>query len=109
MNPGLSLSLASVARRMQYGFMQMQLDEFPRRPLPHEPQPQQPARPSPVPPTVFVYERRTWEYKVVRKMIADEGLLAENELNALGASGWELAGVVTVAGEATFVFKRVRT
>jgi hypothetical protein len=92
---------------MQYGFMQMQLDELPRRSLPQEPQ--QSPRPYAAPPTVFVYERQTWEYKLVRKMIGDEGLLAEDELNALGASGWELAGVVTVTGEATFVFKRVRT
>ncbi len=91
---------------MQYGFMQMQLDEFPRRSLPQEPQ--QPPPPYAAPPTVFVYERQTWEYKIVRKMIADEGLLAEDELNALGASGWELSGVVALAGEATFVFKRVR-
>ena len=87
--------------------MRIQLDEFPRRFPPHEPQPQQ-ARPSAAPPTVFVYERQTWEYKVVRKELANEPPLSEDELNALGSSGWELAGVVTFAAETTFVFKRVR-
>jgi hypothetical protein len=86
--------------------MQMPLDEIPSRPLPHEPQP--PARPSIPAPTVFVYEPQTWEYKVVRKQITSEAPFIEDELNALGSSGWELAGVVTFAEEATFVFKRIR-
>jgi hypothetical protein len=57
------------------------------------------------PPVVAVEPR--WEYKeVVRE--ASTGLLSEAELNALGADGWELAGVVPAAVEVHFYFKRER-
>jgi hypothetical protein len=57
------------------------------------------------PPVVAVQPR--WEYKeVVRE--ASTGLLSEAELNALGADGWELAGVVPAAGQVHFYFKRER-
>jgi hypothetical protein len=58
---------------------------------------------------VYVYEKQGWEYKVVSKNAADETLLSEDELNALGVSGWELVGVVPLAGKVQFFFKRVRT
>jgi hypothetical protein len=54
------------------------------------------------PPVVFVAP--AWEYRYVFKtgaMLADEA-----ELNALGAEGWELAGVSTDPGGVHFYFKR---
>jgi hypothetical protein len=86
--------------------MKPQTAEFPPRPLPHFPQPQQPDRPHVQPPTVFVYERRGWEYRVVTRN-ADEHALTEDELNVLGKEGWELVGVVPTAGVAQFYFKRM--
>jgi hypothetical protein len=57
---------------------------------------------------VYVYERQAWEYKVVVKDLAADGPLSEQEMNALGTSGWELVGVVTLPGQVQFYFKRMR-
>lgn len=66
----------------------------------------QPPEPIPVrhlePPVVFVAP--AWEYRCLFKtggVHADEA-----ELNALGAEGWELAGVSTDPGGVHFYFKR---
>jgi lipopolysaccharide export system protein LptC len=40
-----------------------------------------------------------WEYKVT-------GPIAEKDMNALGADGWELAGVSAYADNFAFYFKR---
>jgi len=66
-------------------------------PGPHEPRVEPP----------FVAVEPRWEYReVVRDVSA--GLLSEAELNALGADGWELAGVVPAAVQVYFYFKRER-
>ena len=80
--------------------------EFPKHPLPQIPQAQAPRV---QPPTVFVYERQQWEYRVVAKRVADAANLSEDELNALGKDGWELVGVVPAQVAVQFVFKRVKT
>ena len=66
----------------------------------------QPPEPVPVrrlePPMVFVAP--AWEYRQLHKsggVPPDEA-----ELNALGAEGWELAGVAPDAGGVRFYFKR---
>jgi len=80
---------------------------------PKQPAIEQPARPQLPqgtqvhPPMVYVYEKQTWEYKIIVKNTAAEGLLSEEELNALGVSGWELAAVVTLRRTVLFYFKRV--
>jgi len=56
---------------------------------------------------VYVYEQTRWEYKVLLKD-ADEQPASEADLNALGADGWELAGVGSIAGRTQFYFKRPR-
>jgi hypothetical protein len=68
--------------------------------------PPQPTDPIPVrhvePPMVFVAP--AWEYRQLYKpgsVPADEA-----ELNALGAEGWELAGVASDSGGVHFYFKR---
>jgi hypothetical protein len=57
---------------------------------------------------VYVYERQAWEHKVVSRQ-PDAPLLSEHELDAFGAKGWELVGIVPLAGTVHFYFKRVRT
>jgi hypothetical protein len=52
---------------------------------------------------VYVYEQQQWEYRIVANA------MTEDELNALGAEGWELAGVAVLPDKAQFYFKRVRT
>ena len=86
--------------------MQVHQNEFPTHPLPHIPQPQQPQAHLP---TVYVYERQRWEYRVVSKDVADEAPFSEDELNALGRNGWELVGVAPLANRVQFYFKRVRS
>jgi hypothetical protein len=39
---------------------------------------------------------------------AEEGLLSEAELNAMGAEHWELTGVAGVGSDVHFYFKRER-
>jgi len=81
--------------------------EFPKHPLPHiPPQPQQPRV---QPPTVFVYEKQRWEYRVIAKDIADAATISEDELNARGDEGWELVGIVALAGKLQLVFKRAHS
>ncbi len=80
--------------------------EFPKHPLPDLPQRPQGDRRT-LQPMVYVYERQGWEYKVITRR-ADELPMPEHELNALGESGWELAGVVAAQGTAQFYCKRVR-
>jgi len=88
--------------------MPQNISEFPKQPLPHVPQPVQPERPHVQPPTVFVYEKQGWEYKVLGRNTAEEPLPTEAELNTLGRDGWELVGVVPFAGGVQFFFKRVQ-
>jgi hypothetical protein len=89
--------------------MQIQRDDVPHHPLPDLPRPQTPQQRAVQQPMVFVYEKQQWEYKVVVADAVHGQSLAEDDLNALGASGWELVGVVPLAGKVQFYFKRVRT
>jgi hypothetical protein len=61
------------------------------------------------PPMVYVYEKAEWEYKVVVKATTEADLLSEEQLNELGSSGWELAGIVGLPGKVQYCFKRART
>jgi hypothetical protein len=88
--------------------MKTTIDEFPRHPLPHVPPTPEPHGTRPQPPTVFVFEKQEWEYKVVTTNASDE-LVSEDELNALGKVGWELVGVLTLSGTVRFYLKRVRS
>jgi len=81
------------------------IGEFPRHPLPQAP-PTQEQRPHVQPPTVFVYEKQRWAYKVISKDAAADALVTEGELNALGQDGWELIGVSPTPGGLQFYLKR---
>lgn len=59
------------------------------------------------PPMVYIYEDTRWEYKRLDRDLA-EGVLTEEEMNTLGAEGWELAGVVSQPSRAYFYLKRLR-
>jgi hypothetical protein len=52
---------------------------------------------------VYVYERQQWEYRVIV-----QSAMTQDELNALGADGWELGGVLALPEATNFYFKRVR-
>jgi hypothetical protein len=88
-------------------FMKTNIAEFPKHPLPLIPQPQSPQQAPVQPPTVYVYERHQWEYRVVTKN-ADDAALSESDLNAFGHDGWELVGVVPRQTEIQYFFKRVK-
>lgn len=60
-------------------------------------------------PMVYVYESARWEYRILSRELAHEGLPTEEELNALGADGWDLAGVISQPDRAHFYFKRLRS
>ena len=58
------------------------------------------------PPMLYVLDKTEWEYKVIACDVANA--LGEEELNALGKEGWELAGVMTHDEAAHFYFKRIK-
>ena len=79
----------------------MQLTDPPQYPVPQPPRPQVPQIHAPM---VYVYEKQRWEYRLII-----QSSMSEEELNALGAEGWELAGVVASPEKTQFYFKRART
>lgn len=48
-----------------------------------------------------------WEYKHLVRELATESLPDDRELNALGADGWELVGMVVHAGSLHVYLKRL--
>jgi hypothetical protein len=60
------------------------------------------------PPMLYVYADTTWEYKLFSRDLTHEHLPTEEEMNSLGAEGWELAGVVSQPDKVHFYLKRVR-
>jgi hypothetical protein len=88
--------------------MMIRLSDSPQTPFPLPPQPQRPQTPQAPSPMVYVYEKQEWEYRVVVKNVAEEGLLSEQELNELGKGGWELVGVAVPSSKVHFYFKRAR-
>lgn len=70
----------------------------------HEPKPSEPI----CPPVVYVRETVRWEYKQIVRDLEKESPPDEAELNALGAEGWEMSGVVQKPPLAYFHFKRLK-
>ena len=54
-------------------------------------------------PMVYVDEAQRWEYK----RLVSEDAPGEDELNALGAEGWELVSSLTHEGTVYLYFKRL--
>jgi hypothetical protein len=66
------------------------------------------ASPQPNIPTVYTHDSPAWEYKLfIRDMEADNPP-DEEEINPLGALGWELVGMFLHSGILYFYFKRPR-
>lgn len=70
---------------------------------PYEPKQSQPVRPT----TIFVQKSVIWEYKQMIRDLEKQGPPTEEELNALGADGWEMSGVAQQSSLAYFYFKRL--
>ena len=60
--------------------------------------------PAPITPMVYVHDKTVWQYKVLTRDLVP----SEEELNALGKEGWELAAVLTHHGAVHFYFKRIK-
>ena len=71
-----------------------------------EPEPPSPAPTDPAFLMVYVYESLRWEYRRIARNARDQGAPSEQELNALGAEGWELAGIANLPGEMYYYLKR---
>lgn len=69
--------------------------------------PDAPPFPHPIaPPMVVVREKLKWEYKRIAQNLARDEAPSEDELNCLGAEGWELAAVVQDSPLVYLYFKR---
>lgn len=87
--------------------MRQPVSEFPKHPLPHvPPTPLEPQRPPVQPPTVVVYEKERWEYKVVSQGTADDPRAVDDALNALGRDGWEVVGIASLPNAVHVYLKR---
>ncbi len=58
-------------------------------------------------PTIYVKESLQWEYKQIIRNLEKESPPSAEELNVLGADGWELSGVAQQPPLAYFYFKRL--
>ena len=82
----------------------MSLTIPPPIPSPFPPPHPEPRVPLPLP---TVYVAPVWEYKHLHRVIrGDAPPVTENELNALGADGWELAGMIPSLTGVHLYFKR---
>jgi hypothetical protein len=59
------------------------------------------------PPMVYVTTATKWEYKQLARNLAQGAAPTEEELNDLGADGWELTGVLADSPMVYFYFKRL--
>jgi len=55
---------------------------------------------------VYVKKKLVWEYKEITRNMENESLLNIEELNALGADGWEMTGALEHPPLVHFYFKR---
>ena len=58
---------------------------------------------------VCVREVTPWEYRAMVRPLADDSMMTAPELNALGAEGWEVIGIVTPSHNTWYYFKRLAT
>ena len=77
----------------------------PPEPVPYPTAPPVPERGAPLP-LPIVYEMPVWTYKHVSLALGDVARFCDAELEALGAEGWELTGVLTEGATAHLFFKR---
>lgn len=60
------------------------------------------------PPMVYVQPEPIWEYHCMTRQLEEEKPPSVEELDELGAEGWELAGIVHQAPAVYFYFKRLK-
>jgi hypothetical protein len=60
-------------------------------------------------PIVYAKEATVWEYKQLVRNLAKEDTLDENELNSLGADGWELTAIFADSPFVYFYLKRMKS
>ena len=70
---------------------------------------EQPSSGAPPTPIVYVNEKVVWEFKHLVDELPGDGAATERRMNALGAAGWELAGVAAHRDTAHFWFKRLKS
>ena len=58
------------------------------------------------PPTVYIREPLRWEYKQLVCRLEEEEAPSSEQLDTLGADGWELTGILSNPPLAYFYFKR---
>lgn len=76
---------------------------------PPNPFPNSPAEPPVVaPPVIVVRDNLKWEYKRLLRNLAQAEAPAEDELNQLGAEGWELTATIHDSPFIYLYFKRER-
>lgn len=69
--------------------------------------PREPQAPEPIrPPMIYVEKRLSWEYRQIVRNLKKDGPLSDDELNTLGAEGWEMSGVAQQASLTYYYFKR---
>ncbi|NIM51526.1 MAG: hypothetical protein GTN62_12000 [Gemmatimonadales bacterium] len=69
--------------------------------------PHQPPSVDVQPPMVYVTEDPAWEYQHLVRNLETERAPDVEELNTLGAHGWELVGVFATPPSVHFYFKRL--
>ena len=85
------------------------MESYSSPPQPRALPPGEPHSPGVTPPMLYVYEDTAWEYKLLVRRLDQEELPSEEEMNTLGAQGWELAGIANQQKVVHFYFKRPRT
>jgi hypothetical protein len=55
----------------------------------------------------LIHVAPTWEYQHVERPVAELSRFADSELNALGAQGWELVGLVPEGAAIHILLKRL--
>lgn len=59
-------------------------------------------------PRVHLKDEVIWQYRLVTRNLAKQDAPSEDELNALGADGWEMAGLFSDSPLLYLYFKRLR-
>jgi hypothetical protein len=67
--------------------------------------PGEPPHPVP-PPMIYVKKKLVWEYQEIVRDAENGSLLTVEELNKLGADGWEMTGTIEHSPLVHYYFKR---
>ena len=71
--------------------------------------PEEPMQPEQAHPSmVYVKEKLKWEYKQIARDLKKESLPSNDELNKLGADGWEMTGIAQNPPLIYYYFKRLK-